>query len=92
MRLSDEKITHLTHVALRGLLQKGVISLSGEEGQIRRQMRRVIIKELKIAEDIDKAVREKLHSYSKKIPEGSAEWDVLYRKFFREELVRHGRI
>lgn len=92
MRPSDEKITHLTHVVLKGLLQKGVISLSAEEGQIRREMRRVITKELKIAEDIDRAVRAKLHSYSKKIPEGSAEWDVLYQKFFREELVRHGRI
>lgn len=92
MRLSDEKISHLTHVALKGLLKKGVVSLLGEEGEIRRQMRRVIIKELKIAEDIDRAVRAKLHSYSKKIPEGSAEWDILYQKFFREELAKQGKV
>lgn len=92
MRLSNEKITHLTHVALKGLLSKGVISLFGEEGQIRHEMRRVILRELKIAEDIDRAVRAKLKSYSKKIPEGGTEWDVLYQKFFREELAKQGRL
>jgi len=92
VRLSDEKITHLTHVTLRGLLNKKVLTPLSEEAEIRREMRRVITNELKIAEDIDVKVREKLHSYSKKIPEGSPEWDVLYQKFFHEEAVKRGRI
>lgn len=91
MRLSDEKITHMTHVVLKGLIDKGAISLLTEEGQLRRQMRRVIVNELKIAKDIDELVQTKLLSYSKKIIEGSPEWDVLYHKFFHEELSRKGR-
>jgi hypothetical protein len=91
MRLSDDKISHLTHVILKGLVDKGVITPLTEEGQIRRDIRRVIVRELKIAEGIDEIVRRKLQSYSKKIYEGSSEWEVLYQKFFQEEAAKRGR-
>lgn len=92
MILSDEKITHLTHVLLKGLLERDSVVPRVEEGEIRRDMKRVIIKELKIYSDIDVAVRHKLNSYSKKIPEGSPEWEVLYQKFYQEESAKKGRI
>jgi hypothetical protein len=82
MRLSDDKISHLTHVILKGLLEKKVVTPIEDEGQIRRDIRRVIVKELKIADGIDEMVRKKLQSYSKKIYEGGSEWEVLYNKFF----------
>ncbi|MBI5407911.1 MAG: DUF507 family protein [Nitrospirae bacterium] len=91
MRLSDDKISHLTHVALKGLLDKKAVAPLSEEGSIRREIKRVIVKELKIAEDIDASVIKKLRSYSKKIPEGSPEWDLLYHKFFLEESAKKGR-
>jgi hypothetical protein len=90
--LSDDKITHLTHVLLKGLLDRNSITPQAEEGEIRREMRRVIGNELKIKSEIDTFVRNKLLSYSKKIPEGSPEWEVLYHKFFHEEAAKKGRI
>lgn len=91
MKLSDEKLTHLTHVVLKGLLEKDVITPQAEDGEIRHEIKRFILKELKISADIDRLVRSKLHSYSKKIPEGSPEWEVLYQKFFHEEASKRGR-
>jgi len=91
VRLSDEKISHLTHVVLKGLISKNALTPLVEEGLIRREMRRVITRELKIAEEVDDLVRKKLGSYSKKIFEGTAEWDVLYQKFFKEEMSKRGR-
>lgn len=91
MRLSDEKISHLTHILLKGLLEKQVIMPLVEEGEIRREIRRIIAKELKLAEEIDSHVRNKLRSYSRKIPEGSSEWEILYQKFFHEEAAKKGR-
>jgi hypothetical protein len=90
MRLSDDKISHLTHVILKGLLEKKVVTPLEDEGQIRRDIRRVIVKELKIADGIDEMVRKKLQSYSKKIYEGGSEWEVLYNKFFEEEAAKKG--
>lgn len=91
MRLSDDKISHLTHVVLKGLVERGAVTLRDEEANIRRDIKRVIIRELKIVDDIDEKVRKKLQSYSKKIYEGSSEWDVMYNKFFEEETAKKGR-
>ncbi|RJQ42802.1 MAG: DUF507 family protein [Nitrospiraceae bacterium] len=92
MRLSDDKISHLTHLSLKGLLDKKIITSLTEESAIRREIKRIIVKELKLAESIDESIRKKLQSYSKKIPEGSPEWDVLYHRFFQEESTKKGRI
>lgn len=91
MRLSDDKVSHLTHVVLKGLLDKKAIAPLVEESVIRREIKRVIVNELKLAESIDESIRKKLQSYSKKIPEGTAEWEVLYQKFFQEESTKKGR-
>ncbi len=90
MRLSDDKIRHLTHVVLKGLLEKEAVAPLADEGSIRREMRNTIIRELKVADSIDEKVTKKLQSYSKNIYEGSSEWEVLYRKFFEEEAAKKG--
>jgi hypothetical protein len=91
MRLTDDKITHLSHVLFKELVDRDIIQVKEEEGKIRREIRRVITMELKIGENIDEAVRRKLQSYSRKIIEGSPEWEVLYKKFYQEEEIRRGR-
>jgi hypothetical protein len=91
MMLSDDKITHMTHVVLKGLMDKGLITLKEDDSLLRREIKRTIINELKIGEDIDETVRRKLQSFSKKLVEGSPEWEVLYKKYYEEEEVKRGR-
>ncbi len=90
MRLSDDKIRHITHIVLKALLSQGAVTPLTDDGTIRREMRTTIEKELKIAEAIEEKVTKKLESYSKKIYEGSSEWEVLYQKFFEEEASKKG--
>lgn len=89
--LSDEKITHLSHVLLKGLLDKNLIKLTDSEAAVRKTIKRTVSAELKLGEDIDATVRKKLASYQKKMVEGSPEWEVLYKKFYREEENKKGR-
>ncbi len=91
MMLSEDKISHLSHVLLKGLIRQGLVELVEDEGTIRREIKRTIISELKVGEEIDQIVRKKLQSFSKKLIEGSPEWEVLYKKFFREEEIKKGR-
>ncbi|MBM4141473.1 MAG: DUF507 family protein [Nitrospira sp.] len=91
MMLSEDKISHLSHVVFKGLVEKKLIEVIEEESDVRREIKRAIISELKIGEEIDSVVKKKLQSFSKKVFEGSTEWEVLYRKFFKEEEVRRGR-
>jgi len=91
VRLSDEKISHLSHIIYKGLLDKGAITPLADDNLIRREIKRVITGEVKVAKEIDASVQQKLRSYSKKIHEGSAEWEILYQKFFDEEAAKKGR-
>ncbi len=90
MILSDEKISHLSHVLLRGLMAGNLVDLKDEEGKVRREIKRSTLSFLKVSEDIDASVRKKLQSFSRKIIEGSPEWEVLYKKFYREEAAKKG--
>ncbi|MEW6068560.1 MAG: DUF507 family protein [Nitrospirota bacterium] len=92
MMLSDEKILHLSHMLFRGLIERRLIEPLEEEGRIRSEIKRTVIAELKIGEDIDSIVKKKLQSFSRKIVEGSPEWEILYKKFFKEEEIKRGRI
>ncbi len=91
MMLSEDKISHLSHILLKGLIKGNLVELLTDEGTIRREIKRTIVGELKIGEEIDQNVRKKLQSFSRKLIEGSPEWDVLYKKFFREEEIKKGR-
>ncbi|MEK7197099.1 MAG: DUF507 family protein [Nitrospirota bacterium] len=90
MMLSEDKISHLSHVLLKNLIARNLVELIEEEGVIRREIKRSIVAELKVGEEIDQIVRRKLQSFSKKLTEGSPEWEILYKKFFREEEIRRG--
>lgn len=93
MMLSDDKISHLTHVLLRRLHDDDLIEIDeDEEAAVRREIKRTIVAELKIGEEIDQTVKRKLQSLSKKLVEGSPEWEILYKKYFREEETKKGRV
>ncbi len=91
MKLSDDKTNHISHILLKGLIEKKAVTPAADESAIRREIKRVIINELKLADSIDEKVRKKLQSYSKTIYEGGTEWEVLYQKFYEEESSKKGR-
>jgi len=91
MMLSDDKISHTSHVLLKGMLDNKLINLRADDSEVRREIKRIIVAELKVGEDMHDIVTRKLLSLSKKLAEGSAEWEVLYKKFYEEEEARRGR-
>lgn len=91
MVLSEDKISHLSHLILNALARKDRATFLEEEGKVLREIKRVIVREFQVDEAIDQAVRTKLASYSRPISEGSPEWETLYDKFFKEERQKRKR-
>lgn len=89
MILSDDKVTHLSHVILNCVKTTPAVRLKGDEAQALREIKRVLASELAEEESVDRAVRAKLASYSRPIVEGSPEWEVLYRKTAEEHMRKH---
>jgi hypothetical protein len=83
--LSDDKISHLSHMILDSLKHNQSVRFKADEAQVLREIKRVLASELTQEDDLDRTIRAKLASYSRPIPEGSQEWEVLYRKTFEEE-------
>jgi len=91
MILSEDKISSLSHLVLDCLIEKKWAVLREEETRILREIRKVITAELRIQEEIDSLVRHKLSTYSKRLIEGTPEWEVLYKKFLLEERSKRHR-
>ncbi len=84
--LSDEKQTHLAHVILTSVKDSSQATLVGDSAQALREIKRVLAEHMQVEADLIQEVRRRLQSYSRSIPEGSQEWDVLYKKTYEEEL------
>lgn len=91
MILSDDKINHLAHLVLRGLERHPDLKLTAPPPQVLKEIKRLLIGELKLDDEIDAKVRQRLASYTRKMTEGSREWEVLYRKAFEEEMKKRRR-
>ena len=61
-----------------------------DRATIRQGVVEILLGLLKEEEQVDAQVRQKIASQKKEILEGSEEWDVLYRKYYSEELRRMG--
>ncbi len=84
--LSDDKYTHLSHVILQVLQRTPEGTLRGASAQALKEIKRVVTDSMKTEEHIHRVVRSHLTSYSRHIPEGSSEWEVLYQKVYVQEL------
>ena len=92
MKLSREKILRLSHLILDHLNKDEEIEYYADPQEIRQEIVKMISDEMKADEAIDALVRRKIESQKRTIQEGSDEWDVLYRKYYEEEVGRHRRV
>ncbi|NGZ03289.1 MAG: DUF507 domain-containing protein [Nitrospira sp. WS238] len=89
--LSEDKVSHLSHVILTAVKKYAGTRLTSPDERVLKEIKRVLGVELAQEQAVDRTVRAKLASYSRGIVEGSAEWDVLYRKTFEEETRKQAK-
>ncbi|MGA3125080.1 MAG: DUF507 family protein [Candidatus Korobacteraceae bacterium] len=90
MRLSREKLNKLASASTEQLAAlKSVEFLEGYD-DIRQEVRRILEELLANEEKLDKAARLKIESQRRIIPEGTPEWNILYHKYYNEEVKKLG--
>ena len=92
MKLSREKVLHISHLILGHLDKDDGVEYWDDPQEIRQTIVRIVMDEMRNDEAIDALVRRKLESQKRGIVEGSDEWDVLYRKYYEEEVARHRKV
>jgi hypothetical protein len=81
-RLSDNRIAALARIVLRVIAAEGDV-LSDRSALV--EAKRILAEHFQRDDKIDELVRRKIASLSRQVPQGSAEWDILYRRYFEEE-------
>ncbi len=81
-QLSDNRIAALARLSLNILAAEGKIA---NQRVALNESKRVLAEHFQIDDKINVFVRQKIASLSRQVVPGSAEWDVLYRRYFEEE-------
>lgn len=85
MKLSEQRISHLSHLVLDGLWQADLVDYR-DDAEALRTLKEALTRLLSVDDQVDSLVRDKLLR-QKKVA-GSREWQILYDKYFREEMEK----
>ncbi len=90
MKLSHEKIIQLSHRILSAIEDLDEVEIFDEPNTIRQGIVRILTDLLREEEKIEETARQRIATHKRTIPEGGAEWDILFRKYYSEELRKLG--
>jgi hypothetical protein len=90
VRLSRDKVNKLAHSVMDALTALESVEFIEDPNTIRMEARRILEELLAAEEKIDQAARQKIESQRRTITEGTQEWDILYRKYYNEEVKKLG--
>jgi len=90
MKLTHEKVIQLSHRIMDALQELDEVEIFDEPNNIRQEIVKNLNDLLLEEEKIDGTVRLRITSQKRTIPEGGAEWDILYRKYYGDELRKLG--
>jgi hypothetical protein len=90
MRISRDKLNKLAHTVADTLAEIDAVGFLEDRNTIRQEARKALELLLTQEAGIDTAARLKIDSQRKIILEGSQEWDILYRKYYNEEVRKLG--
>ena len=90
MRISRDKVNKLAHTVADTLAEIPEVDFLEDRNTIRQEARKALEHLLAEETKLDAAARLKIASQRKIIVEGSQEWDILYRKYYNDEVKKLG--
>jgi len=90
VRITADKLNKLAHVVADTLAEIPECDFLEDRNTIRQEARKALTKLLADEMKLDAGARQKIASQRKIIVEGSQEWDILYRKYYNDEVKKLG--
>jgi hypothetical protein len=90
MKLSHEKLIQVSHRIMGAIEALDEVEIFDEPNAIRQETVKILTDLMHEEEKIDETVKTRITSQKRTIPEGGAEWDILYRKYYSDELRKLG--
>jgi hypothetical protein len=90
MRINPDKLNKLAHTVADTLAEIDQVGFLEDRNTIRQEARKALQTLLTEEARIDQAARLKIANQRKIIVEGSQEWEILYRKYYNDEVRKLG--
>lgn len=90
MKLTHEKTIKLSHEILSAIMALDEIEIFEEPNVIRLEVVKILNDLMREEERVEESVRNQISSQKRTIPEGSAEWEILHRKYYQDALRKLG--
>ena len=90
MRISRDKLNKLAHTVADTLAEIDEVGFLEDRNTIRQEARKILETLLTEEARIDTVARLKIANQRKIIMEGSQEWEILYRKYYNDEVRKLG--
>ena len=90
MRISNDKVNHISKLIINDLEKRDEFDYKIDLNDVRLCIAKIIKGFLEIEDKADENARKICASYSRKLREGTDEWDILYNKHYGEYLSNHG--
>jgi uncharacterized protein len=88
MRISRDKAGMLAKSVMDVLKQLEQVEFVEDPNTIKQEVRKIIESLLLYEVKMDQLAKLKIESQKKTILEGSQEWEILYRKYYNEEVKK----
>ena len=86
----EERYSDISHKILDELYEEDLIHFDVSENRIKNIIYNAITSFIADTSEIDDAVMDKIRSYKRKFIPGTDEFEILYEKLYREELMKRG--
>ncbi len=90
MKLSRDKINDISHKLVVAIRKSREARLKRDINDVRLEVVREITDLLQVEDKADRAARLKIRTQKREIAEGTEEWDLLYRRYYAEDMKRLG--
>ena len=90
MRVARDKVNRLAHIVTDALVAMPEVDFVKDNNTIRLEVKQILEALLLQEARIDANAKQKIESQKRTILEGSQEWDILYRKYYNEEVKKLG--
>ena len=91
MKISREKINHISSLIVRDFAKRDELDYKVDLNDVRLDITRVMTTILQLDDKADAEARRILNTYSNAPREGSPEWDIMYQNHFDEYMNKQSR-
>ena len=88
--MNRDKVNKVAHLVSDALAAMDEVDFVEDRNTIRLEIRKILEDLLNQEAKIDQSARLKIENQKRTILEGSQEWDILYRKYYSEEVKKLG--